>query len=104
MHYLDRVQAILGLHDVNSDTYPYVVKQLEGDIYVLEAHFNTESHDSHYRQKIAKALARKLYSLGNSHRNAGKTRQARQAYIQTLRWPGRRLHALFRCVFLLRPW
>ncbi len=103
LHYLFRVQAILGLHDVNNDAYTYVVKQLEGDIRVLEAHFEAELPKSPYRQQIAKALARKLYSLGNTHSNAGKTMPARQAYYRAMYWPGKRLYTLCRWVLTLRP-
>ena len=104
LHYLNRVQAILGLHDVNNDVYKYIVKQLGGDIQVLETHFNAEPRESPYRRQVAKTLARKLYGLGNTHRNAGEFTQARQAYYHSLRWPGKRLHALFRLVSLLRLW
>ena len=103
LHYLYRVQAILGLHDVNNDVYTYVIKQLEGDIRVLEAHFYAEPRKSPYRQQIARALARKLYGLGNTHHNARRTRQARQAYYRAMRWPGKRFYSLCRWVLTLRP-
>jgi len=104
LHYLDQVQAILGLHDINYDAHPYVVKQLEGDIRVLEAHYNAEPIESPYRQQIAKALSRKMYSLGNSHLNAGNTLQARKAYRRAVHWPGKRMHAIFKLVLSMQPW
>lgn len=103
IHYFHHVQAILGLHDVNEDRYPYVVKQLEGDIRVLETHFNSEPKSTPYREKIAKTLARKYNSLGNTHRNAGKKALARRAYYHVLRWPGKRSNALFKLALLLSP-
>lgn len=103
LYYLDRVQAILGLHEVNKDARAYVIKQTQGDISVLEAHFAAESLESPYRQEVAKALARKCCSLGYSYRKAGQTKLARRAYYRALQWPGKRLHALCRWALLLRP-
>lgn len=103
LHYLDRVQAILGLHEGNTDASAYVIKQTQGDIRVLEAHFVAEPEASDYRQQVARALARKYCGLGYGYRKAGQRRLARKAYYRALRWPGKRLHALLRWVLLWRP-
>ncbi|HRD68478.1 MAG TPA: glycosyltransferase [Candidatus Competibacter sp.] len=101
LHYLDQVQAILGLHEVNSDASAYVIKQTQGDIRVLKAHFAAEPPESLYRQQVAQALARKCCNLGYFYRKTGEMAQARQAYRHALQWPSRRFHAFLRWALLL---
>lgn len=103
LHFLDRVQAFVGLHEFNKDESKYVIKQTQGDIRVLEAHLAAEPLESPYHQQVAKALARKCCNLGYYYRKAGEIRQARHAYYRALQWPGKRLHALCRWALLLRP-
>lgn len=103
LHYLDRVQAILGLHEVNSDATRYVIKQTQGDIRVLEAHFHGEPPGTPYREQVARAIAGKLCGLGYTYRQAGETVLARQAYRRAIHWPGKRLHALARWALLWLP-
>lgn len=67
LHYLDEVQAILGLHEVNESAYPYVVMQTEHDIKVLVAHLQAEPFGSEYHGQVEKALGSKYYSLGHAH-------------------------------------
>lgn len=103
LHYLDRVQAILGLHEGNNNASTYVIKQTQGDIHVLEAHLAAEPLESPYRQQVARALARKCCNLGYFYRKIGEPRLARHAYYRALQWPSKRLHALCRWTLLLRP-
>jgi glycosyltransferase involved in cell wall biosynthesis len=105
MHYLDEVQAILGLHDVNADADAYVLKQTQGDIRVLLAHFEAEPAGSPYRRAVARAVARKYCGLGYVNRRVDRWDEARAAYRAALAWPGRRVHAALRWCWLgTRPW
>lgn len=103
LHYLDEVQAIVGLHAGNEDYYTYFVKQTEGDIKVLSAHLNAEPDNSSYRRMFAQALGRKLYNLGNSHRNHNQFGYARQSYSRALKYPGFRIRALTRLALVFWP-
>jgi len=102
LHYLDEVQAILGLHKGNDDAHAYIVKQTEGDIRVLSAHIEAESVDSSYHRQVAEALGRKYCGLGYSLRKAGQYKLARQSYAKALGSPGHRMHALIRWILLFR--
>jgi glycosyltransferase involved in cell wall biosynthesis len=101
LHYLDEVQALVGLHSVNEDALAYVVKQTQGDIRVLQAHVEQEPRGSSCRDQAARAVARKYCGLGYAYRQMGCRAEARDAYRHALSWPGRRAHALFRWVMLL---
>jgi glycosyltransferase involved in cell wall biosynthesis len=101
LHYLDEVQALVGLHSVNEDALAYVVKQTQGDIRVLQAHVEQEPRGSRYRDQAARAVARKYCGLGYTLRQMGRRSEAREAYRQALAWPGRRVHALLRLAMLL---
>lgn len=94
IHYYDRVQAIIGLNEANSDGDRYIVMQTEGDIRVLHAHFEAEPAGSPYRTAVGKALAGKYCDLAYAHRRAERFGHARTAYFHALKWPGRRMHAL----------
>jgi hypothetical protein len=96
MHFFDSVQAIVGLNEGNRNVQRYVIQQTTGDIRVLRAHHESSGHDSEYRQQVENALARKYYSLGNTYRETGQIRNARDAYWSALRWPGRRAKSLVR--------
>lgn len=102
LHYLDRVQAIVGLHGVNDDVDGYVIKQTTGDILVLETHFVENEGDRDYQQKVAKAIAGKRYSLGERYRLTKDYREACRAYRGALKWPGKRIKASIR--FLQSTW
>jgi len=102
LHYLDEVQAIIGLHGGNDDAYAYIVKQTEGDIRVLKAHLEAEQTGSPYYRQVSEALGHKYCGLGYLHRKAGKYKLARQSYAQALRWPGHRMHALIRWILLYK--
>ena len=105
LYYLHEVHAILGLHDVNRDATPYVIKQSRGDIDVLLAHAREAPAGSPYAKQAAEALARRYCGLGYTYRTASMWDEARDAYRKALRWPGRRLHAAARLVLLmLRRW
>jgi GT2 family glycosyltransferase len=103
LHYLDRVQAILGLHEVNEDAVAYSIKQTHGDVRVLRAHFEAEPAGSGYRVQVARALSRKLCGLGYLYRQVGDYGRARAAYREACNWPGRRLHAASRWALSMRP-
>jgi glycosyltransferase involved in cell wall biosynthesis len=100
LHYLDEMQAIIGLHAGNDNEYDYVVKQTEGDIKVLTDHFQKETSES-YRRQISRALSRKYCSLGYAHRINGCYSSARLNYAQGLKWKGKKIHAFLRWVYLL---
>ncbi len=103
MHFHDRVQAVLGLHEVNRDATAYVLKQTRGDIAVLEAHYRAEPPASAYRQQVARALARKWCALGYQYRVLGDRAEARAAYRAAMRWPSKRLHAALRWLAPAKP-
>lgn len=96
LHYLDEVQAILGLHDGNDNARDYCLKQTQGDIRVLLAHLEENRDDATYRRQVAEALGRKYCGLGYSHRVSGEGRLARENYLKSFQWPGKRTHALIR--------
>lgn len=99
LHYLDRVQAILGLHEVNNDAVRYSIKQTEGDIRVLTAHYEASNSDRGYQRKVAAALGQKYCNLGYLRRKVREPKLARQAYLSAVPWPGNRMHAICRWVF-----
>jgi glycosyltransferase involved in cell wall biosynthesis len=103
LHYFHRVQAILGLHEVNEDGVAYSIKQTHGDVRVLRAHFEAEPVGSDYRVQVARALSRKLCGLGYLYRQVGDYGRARAAYREACNWPGRRLHAASRWALSMRP-
>ncbi|PNU19972.1 hypothetical protein C2E25_09885 [Geothermobacter hydrogeniphilus] len=96
LHYLDEVQAILGLHEGNENARDYYLKQTRGDIRVLLAHLDESRDDATYRRQVAEALGRKYCGLGYSHRVSGEGRLARENYLKSFQWPGKRTHALIR--------
>jgi glycosyltransferase involved in cell wall biosynthesis len=100
LHYLDEMQAIVGLHAGNDNEYDYVVKQTEGDIKVLIDHFQNETSES-YRRQVSRALSRKYCGLGYAHRMHGRYSLARLNYAQGLKWKGKKIHAFLRWVYLL---
>jgi glycosyltransferase involved in cell wall biosynthesis len=100
LHFLDEVQAIIGLHSVNECAQAYVVKQTQGDIRVLHAHVESESRGSAYRRQVARALATKYCGLGYTLRKMGLRSEARTAYWNAMSWPGQRPHAFFRWALL----
>lgn len=100
LHYLDEMQAIIGLHAGNDNEYDYVVKQTEGDIKVLTDHFQNETSES-YRRQVSRALSRKYCGLGYAHRMNGCYSLARLNYAQGLKWKGKKIHAFLRWVYLL---
>jgi glycosyltransferase involved in cell wall biosynthesis len=100
MHYYHNVQAILGLHEINQDANPYVIKQTQGDIKVLLAHYESEPRSSGYRICLAKALAGKYCGLAYTYRQEGQYLEARVGYWHAVKWPGRRMHSLLRWFIL----
>jgi len=102
LHYLDEVQAILGLHGGNDDVYAYLVKQTEGDIKVLTVHLESELPNTSYHHQVSEALGRKYCGLAYSHRKAGQFKLSRQSYAKAVGFPGRRIHAFLRWVLLFR--
>lgn len=107
LHYLDEVQAIVGLHGGNDDDacayYKYVVRQTEGDIRVLLAHLEDEPPRTQYHCQVTKALGRKYCGLGYVHRGIGNYKLARQSYAKAIKVSGCRTHALIRWALLFRP-
>lgn len=103
MHCLDEVQAILGIHEVNESAYPYVVMQTEHDIKVLFAHLQAEPFGSEYHRQVEKALGRKYYSLGHSHRQEGQFASSQRCYANALYWPGLKIKSLiFWCLVFIK--
>jgi len=100
IHFLDSVQAIVGINEGNKDGRAYVIKQTTGDIRVLEAHYADNPKDGVYRRQVARAVARKYYNLGNVCRQTGDRRSAFEAYRGALRWPGQRTKAVARMLLL----
>jgi glycosyltransferase involved in cell wall biosynthesis len=90
LHYLDRVSAILGLHEVNRDWRKYTHLQSSWDLKVLEHHWST-SEDAAY----SSALAQRYCSLAWLYRTEGRKREARELYVRAIRH-GKRVHALTR--------
>jgi glycosyltransferase involved in cell wall biosynthesis len=99
LHYLDEVQAIVGLHRANRARVPYIIGQAQGDLAVLRKQHTVE-RKPHHRRRLARAIANRLCGLGYWQRHAGDTPAARAAYGEALRWPGRRLHAFARWAWL----
>lgn len=98
LHYYHSVQAVLGLHDVNSDVRQYVEMQTKGDIDVLLHHLNGEPKGSDFSRKIEKALVGKYCALAYNYRLSSQYPMARNAYLKASRWPGRRIHTISRAI------
>jgi glycosyltransferase involved in cell wall biosynthesis len=101
IHFLDSVQAIVGINEGNRDADAYVSRQTAGDIRVLEAHYGDNPQDPNYRRQVARAVGRKYYHLGNVCGRTGDRRSALAAYRSALKWPGRRAKAAARMLLLL---
>ena len=96
LHFLNEIQATVGINEGNKSVDPYVIQQTSGDIRVLKAHYDESVSDHEYRQQVAIAIARKCYSLGETFRRTGDKPAARQAYLECLKWPSKRAKALVR--------
>lgn len=97
-HFLNEVQATVGINEGNKNVGPYVIQQTSGDIRVLKAHYAESVSDHEYRQQVACAIARKCYSLGETLRYAGDKPAARKAYLECMKWPSKRAKAFVRMV------
>ncbi|MBU5613496.1 glycosyltransferase family 2 protein [Geomonas azotofigens] len=100
MHFLDEVQAILGLHEGNTDEYAYLKKQTEGDIKVLLAHLDAELPTTAYHAQVARALSSKYCSLGYFYKKTHNYSSAAENYRKAVALPGRRFHAMSRYTLL----
>lgn len=98
LYYLHSVQAVLGLHEVNSDVGGYVEMQTKGDIDVLLHHLEVEPRSSGFRRKVEVALAGKYCALAYNYRRSSQYGKARAAYLQASKWPGRRVHSFSRAI------
>lgn len=98
MHFLNEIQATVGINEGNKSAGPYVIQQTCGDIRVLKSHLADHADDHQYHRQVAAALGRKYYGLGRTYRRTGSHLKARGAYLHAARWPGMRLKALVRAV------
>jgi glycosyltransferase involved in cell wall biosynthesis len=96
LHFLNQIQATVGINEGNETADRYVIQQTEGDIFVLKTLYDEEARDHEYRQQVAIAIARKCYRLGEVLRQSGDKPAARQAYLECLRWPSKRAKAFLR--------
>ena len=100
LHYYHEVQAIVDINEGNKDVKRYVIKQTTAGIGVLHAHYEAAGQDAPYQRQVSEALARKYDSLGNTYRDVGDKRSAFRAYLNAVRWPGRRAKSLVRMILL----
>jgi hypothetical protein len=98
MHFLNEVLAIVGINKGNENARRYVIQQTSGNIQVLETHYRESIADPAYRKKVARTLAQRYYSLGNTYRGAGRKREAAAAYRTAAKWPGKRVKSLVRMI------
>lgn len=98
LHYYHSVQAVLGLHDVNSDVRRYVEMQTKGDIEVLLHHLDGEPKGTDFSRKIEEALVSKYCALAYNYRLSSQYSKARAAYLKASRWSGRRFHTISRAL------
>jgi glycosyltransferase involved in cell wall biosynthesis len=99
LHYLDRIQAIVGFNAGNPDANRYETQQKQGDIAVLQAHLAAESDPLH-RRALEHALALKYAGLGYVLRKSGRPAPARDAYRHAMSLPGVRMNAFIRWAVL----
>jgi len=101
LYFLNKVHATLGVHEGNSDSLRYTIKQTAGDIAVLEAHAAIEPPGSSYSTQVLEALAMKYCGLGYAYRLNGEPAAAARCYNKSMALPGRKAHSFLRRLVIL---